>query len=1679
MSPKADSRAAPQRKKNFGGRSTAVGVGYEAQVAAYIASKMLAGGSCVCWDGINGGDIAAITMQDAEPVDDVVLSLRADLQAKVFISAKHRVGTIALTSRSPAFREVIGSFVKQYLQLTRKQRLTSRLMWAVPSTAGQKMTQNLREALNTFRQDAPAGLQDFLRRRAPKEREAMEAFIDQAKLEWNVASNETPDEAALVEFIRMTHVAVFDFGTGLHHEQISEETIRTLLAANSDEAKQIWEQLEIHFSQADRQGLRTTEASLRQHLASKLINLKPTPGYGADLDILQRLTERNLERLKDHTLLRFKNAEIHIERYNELSALTAAAKRDHLLVIGEPGCGKSGLIHPLTESLRKDGVPVVLLLAEEVNSRDWKAAANLPGLTHALDDVLAHWPNGSKGVLITDALDAVRDVASQQLLRRMLQDVRDGAAGWTVVASVREFDLKYGRQLRESFPGNGVTGHSSKEFAGTSHFYVTGLQEAELDQLAARILEVGPFIASARSNPRAAGIHKSPFFLRLAAELLRNDVSASRLADWSSPAILLRKFWQARVLDGDGVSHQRIAMQSICRRMTEFRSMTLSTQEVTLDADGLDSINELRSRGILQSPILQHGSPTGEDQLRFSHHLLHDYAIARSLIPPNSARFSAFTSQNALLPVFYRQSFIFALEELWDGPDGRDGFWRCALELESISKLHGISRILAPMLAARRVDIPDDLSLLLSEVLAANKEDTPSGKALRHLAAGVQDADAETVRAGAVAWCDFVARLSENLSTHPWVETPLVHILARLNTLLDAFTSSELLALNVTARGILANHVAKPVANGWRYSALTAIETLCRSFKTAIPESDAALLALLTPQRLVEFPQWDLFDLARHLKHLPTEGETIILRLFEAAFSAEPKPGEWTNFGGAIMPLTVQSSDNWNSIRYSLAGYYESRPELSASLVTDIACIAWNSAVRRRNAKLSTGYKVIAKVHFRGLQCRVIQDYGNLRGRHNEHDENRIITHFENLLERWVSTNNAESLRVALDHLALRNQTSQLWTALMVIGARHPKKLGRELQVLLKESVFFTHSDYSFAGIQLFAALHAVGDKGQRRRLEWMILDLPRNARPLSAQSHRSRSRWVSRLQNIMLGALKRTNIVLPATRTLLIKRTKVGSLPPNLEPEPLRVQSYSLSNEELASSRGGDSTDPANQSLLALLGSLEPLRVHNGSPLTAAAIDVCWPAVAQCETVLHQMPAKQDDITIRLWGALVGVAERMACYADLQLGDERWKTVRRILLKASTDVYPQPTKQDLAEEDQSPMWGSHAPRLVAAQGLLSIVGRLDKHDAEIETALLRLSGDKSHAVRSIMGCHLAVLRRANPELMWTIFDRFVHFEQTFSALVYVVESLEKLVGTFPAEVILRLAQINERANSKAPSDHDIHKRLAQVHLFHFLRTGDVECEKRIDVLVSNCDSSAACDALNAQLHGCRSRGCLSIGDAVKIIDCQEAIRKRTWTFFERLVTSAQTKLRNYESRWQELRRSGQQEAEVMESITAAVTRLHRLLGGISTQLYFASGAYADAQGGGSGKLSQPQVKRFWLESAHIFSALAVNIHPQTAHYVLQTLCHLLPSSPKDVFLTAASIVTSSSSTGYQNDSLAVDEVVKLVRLALADYSEIFKSYEETESECFTALLGVLDIFVEAGWSAARQLTYRLEEIYR
>ena len=1667
----------------FGGRATAGGVNYEVRIAALIAVKMLAGNRSSIWEGISGADIAAITMQAPEPVDDIVVNLHGDTEARIFISAKERSGTIALTAKSPAFVDTVDAFVRQFLKLPITARMKSRLLWAVPACVGRAVTHELPQALSSHR-IAPPGMSfaDFLRSRQVGEKAALQSLLSVASDAWKKQSGKLPDEDELQQFLRQIYVEVYDFGSGHRLRREVEGDISTHIVADATLAQRVWEKLEHLFIQADCHGVPLNAAFLRKALSAEGLVLKSQAEYAEDIAKLCELTTRNLGRLKEHATLRFgpnPADAVHIPREAELSALVGAVKSGHLLITGEPGCGKSGLIHQLVEALQNENIPVVLLLAEENFGRDWKGSANLPGFTHALDEVLANWPNGARGILITDALDAVRDADTQNWLRHLLLDVQAHHSGWTVIASVREFDLKHGRELREAFVGAGVPSYESKDFTGVAHFYLGRLSEAQLDDLILQRAEIRPFVISARNNGKSAAVHRSPFYLRLAADLLQTGVTPSRLADWNSPALLLRRFWGIRVSEGAGASEREVALKAICQRMVETRNLAVSLKELSLAASGRVSVDEFRSRGILQAPAFRHGANIGGDEIRFTHHLLHDYAVARSLIPESPMIFCDFAIRNPLLPIFYRQSFLFALEELWDAGDFRKGFWEAALKLENVPTLYGITRILAPILAARRVEHLADLQPLLTAVGSSDDADSPAMKALQQLASGLQDVSQDLIRAGAAGWCSFAKQLAVLLPTKAFVEIPLVHILAHLNAVHNLTSEiSQKLALNAAARALLALHVTKEVSKYRRYFAHVAITTLCRTFTSASVETEQALMSLLTPERLAHFPHDDLFELSNCIKYLGTDADNFVIQLFSAAFlSPEPPSGQYEDNGSAIMSMRFQTSDQWNLVQYALSEYYVTRTGQNATLMTEAACIAWNSVIG-----LIPTERILGTFQFRGVSCELVEDYAHISGRAYNQNENRILSHFEKLLDEWAAANDIAKLNIALDRFAASNHTSLMWTVFLEAGAKYPSTLGVMLECVLNEQLFFTALDYYYGGTALLGALHKTGDASKREWLERLILDLPNTFRLRNDESRSPLPLRIEYALNRLLGVLEEANIVLEKVREMWRDRRTANELLVNRKPEGPKGSFQHISDAQFLEQKGISLKDPANDEMFRLREALKPFLNQNNNKIDTKEVERNWTIIQQCEHALEQHGKQHPKMGEELWGYLVSACEGIAGYVTAwPKTDDRWMTVRRILLKASTDPLPLGDKYEETKDDEGwPSWGWPAPRLDAARGLPFLAYRIGYADQEISDTLLRLCCDESHPLRFNLADRIAVLVEPAPHLAWKLVDTFISKEKKFSVLDALTLSLDRLWASAPNEVKPRLKLISEHALQSAPEKNHIHETLAHTQLFYYLRTGDLECWTYIANRVAECDTERASHALAAQLHSCRDGGWLTAGDGVKPDTNADEPRARTWSFFSKLLITAQTKLKQHRETWGQLHKHVPIESDDKKQLQEKINRTLHLVDGIAMQLYFASGAFNEGSNKDKVALTWTQLCRFWKESSPLFESLVAEPHPHTAHQIVQTLYHLLPCSPVEVFLLAAKSILNSAKEGrFQYESLAVGDVVKLIQRALADHRDIFRDNAGQESECFAALLKVLDLFVEAGWPEARQLTHRLEEIYR
>ncbi|WP_158819901.1 hypothetical protein [Granulicella sp. S156] len=147
----------------------------------------------------------------------------------------------------------------------------------------------------------------------------------------------------------------------------------------------------------------------------------------------------------------------------------------------------------------------------------------------------------------------------------------------------------------------------------------------------------------------------------------------------------------------------------------------------------------------------------------------------------------------------------------------------------------------------------------------------------------------------------------------------------------------------------------------------------------------------------------------------------------------------------------------------------------------------------------------------------------------------------------------------------------------------------------------------------------------------------------------------------------------------------------------------------------------------------------------------------------------------------------------------------------------------------------------------------------------------------------------------------------------------------------------------------------------------------------------------------------------------------------------------------------------------------------LSRELYFAVGAFQENRPHSAPVVETPE--QVWLYEAiggH-WDKLAALGEAQIAHSLTQSLEMFISLDPERVFLRVGDILRTAKKWGYQYEQLGFDLVLRIFSTYLAEHPEIF----QTNPECLRIMRETLEIFVNAGWAAARNLSYRLDDLFR
>lgn len=1659
-------------KRNSGGAAAHAGINFQNRVAAWVAVRILSEAS---GGGIFGlaGIPTLILCETEQPVDDLLVGTSSASFA--FINVKHSLDL------SSATNSALGNVVHQFTRQTLVFRAASgarpweraldptrdALVLVVGPTTSAPVRVHLQAILSKIRTLLP--VQPLTSAPTNKDEERAlriveKLFQDSYRKETGVA----PTDAQVRDALSLMRVEVLGVDPGGDAEREAKTLLRDIVLADASQADAVWATLlQLCARLAEKHG-GADRAALQRELLAAGSSLNVLRSYEPDLAKLREITLRTEDALSDLAKIRVANKVVQIDRAvtREIERLSSAQS---ILVVGDPGAGKSGALVRLADRLKSQGQDYVMLAVDRLTASSDGDLRQELGLDHNLDDVLKNWVGDAPAFLIIDALDAARGGSAAQTLRHLIEDITRANARWRVIASIRKFDLRYSDELQELFEAHSLSEDSSKfqdeEFGSVSHVNVRRLSDAELRDMQAQAPKLAALVSRAQSELR--DLLRNPFNLSLMATLLSGGVPLAELTPIRTQLELLDRYWRHRVIGSDqgGEARERV-LYHVCQAMTEARMLHVNSALIP-DAAGGGTITQLKSQHVLVEWQSSLGEQPNRYVLAFSHHVLFDYAAARLLLRGDPAALIRSVEQKPDLTIILRPSFTMHFQHLWI-TSGKPTFWNLAFQMVESPGVPQIGKLVGPSVAAELAHSLADFDPLLSCMQSPDAgQRSIADQAFEHVVGSILVTSREQrplVGAAGQPWPQLMERVSRDLRTS--TAYSLRSLVAEACESVAECTPEQLADLGAASRRLLDFAWKTDRRDEWLIA--RAIECVAKTFESSRPESAALLRRTFEPENLRSHGFEEMPWLARQVHRLMPLDPELVEDIYVATFGFRERSDAPTAMSPSrILRLSGNRRQDYDMARYELAERFPEFLDAQPERATHVLIAAVEAHVREERSVHDTD--VPATFTFGERTARLLTDYSSiwdsgLSARHE--DPLRMLESFTAHCESLGdSAERLPEFRKILGVIVERNLPAVIWARLLQLGAKFPATIGREAAPLGSAVPILTGTDTTHSAGEWLEACFPSLDEAIRERIERAILAVP------DAVPAQYRPQGEARRDHL-LGRLPIESVVTAEAKALLTRLIQEERVPDNKRPVQFESFSRTYGEFEYLKDQGVAVDSDANRNLRQLE---EPViafgaKYRNSSP-TPEEIEESLPALralyrAVSNAATDGVDAKQADYGAGVLAeACVGVTQNSQLSCESPAG----AFVRQVLLDFRNHPSPEPYPASDAQFDKSPSWGGPAARISAAQGLTNLARTASCTSQELLAAVETLSQDPVPAVRFQVVTRLTMLYQTDPQRMWRIIERIAATDESrgvvSATLAYPVS---RLAGAEPDRSVNCVRTALDRRLSGDGADEISGAGVGILNGLYVWQEHPLSGEMLSAFIASPGENPQLLQRVVLNL-----RAWITHGAAEGATAQDNAVRRRALDVFERVVRSARSELVALETARRATPFKSWPEPEQERA-----RQLVHLLDTAAKEYYFGSGAFDAKQQAGPPDQKQPgsgEKQRLFEESQAIVDELAELGFPSIAHNLLQTLESFVAFGPRRVFLTAGRIVRSGVSGGYQFEQMAADLVVRLVERYLAEYRDLLQNDEQ----CRNTLVELLDTFIQAGWSNARRLTYRLQEIYR
>lgn len=1661
-----------------GGRATAAGVEYQARIAAYFCVKILAEiNTAPIWGLDNNEVFEIIEGETSNQIDDLLI--RTSSGRRIFINVKHKL--VNSTNKTSDFAKAIEQLVRQHLENLESNSQNDKMILVTSSKSSDVIKTHLHNLLSRIRNSSGQTLMDVSRN--DEERKILSNVKKHITDFWTKQTTIDPSDEQIKELLASVWLEILDVDVGGKDEQIAQTWLNSLIL-NDNQGAAAWNYLIRFCLTLNSQGGSANRINLQTELLRLGLQLKNTKSYQEDIEKLTALTQRTFQTLRDLSVIKVGQEEIKIKRPVK-DALLSATQFESVVVIGEPGSGKSGGLYDFVEDLLSQRHNVIFLAVDKIEASSKVAFNQELRLEHDFQEVLENWVGADSGYLVIDALDASRDADKAKFINNLLEDVLQNNEWWKVIVSIRKFDLRYNKKLQNLFAGRLENEYTSPEFPNLHHINIPKLNIEEWLQIPRQYIDFGTLFLEASNELRE--LLFVPFNLRLLGELFGEGVSVGGLSPIRTQIELLERYWRERVIGSDfGGDAREAVLTKAVQLMVIKRQMQLNRRDI-IDTTTGNALNEILSQNVLsewQTP----DAKIEKSVLTFSHHVIFDYAVARLFLRGISDTFIRKLETENELVLAIRPSILlhFQYELLKD----KQVFWQQVFRIIKSKEIPEIGKLIGTSVAVGSAKDVEFFRPFFDLLTSNNLEAEQIGeKTLTHIARELRVKANESLAFlfsdGKQIWTNFLEELSKNLTS--LVAHNIRYIIWSFINQVNTFTNEQLGTLGIVSRRLLNFAFASP-----NYDSLLAnnsITFVCRTFASNKEDSANALGRVLEPSHVREYGHDELQVFAEEIENLSILDPILVEEIYRAAFTNFDYNEDKTSMSySRILNMTSTRRQDFKLMRFSLRHKYGKFLRQSPLNAVHALIDATNAFVEEEYAQRLEGRRqwtilgdfdekdtrVNETFVFNNQEVRFKSDYSEMwdngaNYRDAEHLE--ILGVFTNYFEDLCSDESNDELRDEILNLIIeKNQNAIFWRKIIACGAKYPDLLGRKLHSLAWTMPVLFSQDTSRVIGNYLRENFSYFTKNECELTEKAILSVTDLGKTDDEKRHLLYDR------NRLLGCLDENYIVTKEAREILDNLKKEKQIPSN---EP-RFGSYGMtsavpySDETFFQESGVQIEEEQNRFIKNLYKPVEDFasKFKNDAPNLNDVKNILPNLQKLYEVLNDQQISNVHQLIINYaWGYLTNGCAIATEAEEIENDSEIIEFLKKVLLAASEHSIPEPNENAEENFDDFPSWGFPFVRGDAGEGLVRLArfkdGASDEVLRKIEDLVI---SDSVPAVRYHIAIRVNSLYDTAPELMWRILNKICVEEKSSGILTWVTQTcLQTLAPFYPDKTFELTKKVYERFRQN-PKSSEIKRNCTFIFgrlSFQSKHSGSWEILQQF----INQPEEFKDEVLQIVMNAGES---LNLGIGESFDKQKDYVRHECFKLLEHICRysyiafqSLKTQLDDKEfSEWTEVEKD-------------KYKQLHHIIDFIITKIYFASGGAeqirADIHDKNKIPMANNERLQFWHESQAVLNAVAETSFADVTHRLVETLEFLFIYDPKGIFLLLGKAIRNGKEDYYQYESMAVSNIIKIVETVLSQYAYLLKEDEG----CRRTMIEILDTFVEAGWDSAHRLTYRLEEIYR